>query len=43
MSATGPRVLADIGGTHARFAWQPAAGGAIEALDAALPVAGRAC
>lgn len=33
MNGSGPRVLADIGGTHARFAWQQAAGAPIEAVN----------
>lgn len=33
-----PRLLADVGGTHARFAWQPAAGAALDHVET-LPTA----
>jgi glucokinase len=32
-TATGPRLLGDIGGTHARLGWQAAAGAAIQAVQ----------
>lgn len=41
VQASSPRLLADIGGTHARFGWQAPEGGLIEHARL-LPAAERA-